>query len=54
MKGEDKWRIQRPIAIPREDERVDRGEHGKVGITDYAQQTLGDIVFVDLPKPGSK
>lgn len=29
------------------------GKTGKVGITDYAQNTLGDIVFVDLPKPGS-
>ncbi len=27
---------------------------GKVGITDYAQSSLGDIVFVDLPKIGSK
>jgi glycine cleavage system H protein len=25
---------------------------GTVGITDYAQGTLGDIVFVDLPKVG--
>ena len=24
-----------------------------VGITDYAQQELGDVVFVDLPQPGS-
>lgn len=24
----------------------------QVGITDYAQGELGDIVFVDLPKPG--
>jgi glycine cleavage system H protein len=30
------------------------GKTGKVGITDYAQNTLGDIVFVELPKPGSK
>jgi glycine cleavage system H protein len=29
------------------------GKNGKVGITDYAQQSLGDIVFVDLPKPGA-
>lgn len=29
------------------------GKTGRVGITDYAQNTLGDIVFVDLPKPGS-
>jgi glycine cleavage system H protein len=25
----------------------------KVGITDYAQNSLGDIVFVELPKVGS-
>jgi len=25
-----------------------------IGITDYAQQSLGDIVFVDLPKPGEE
>ena len=28
------------------------GKIGTVGITDYAQSTLGDIVFVDLPKVG--
>jgi glycine cleavage system H protein len=27
---------------------------GAVGITDHAQQELGDIVYVDLPKPGAK
>jgi glycine cleavage system H protein len=31
--------------------RVD-GELARVGITDYAQDQLGDIVYVDLPKPG--
>jgi glycine cleavage system H protein len=25
-----------------------------VGITDYAQESLGDIVFVDLPKAGAE
>ena len=25
---------------------------GSVGITDYAQSSLGDIVFVELPKVG--
>lgn len=30
------------------------GKTGKVGITDYAQQSLGDIVFVDLPQIGSR
>lgn len=29
------------------------GNEGKVGITDYAQNSLGDIVFVDLPKVGA-
>jgi glycine cleavage system H protein len=28
------------------------GTIGTVGITDYAQDSLGDIVFVDLPKVG--
>jgi glycine cleavage system H protein len=29
------------------------GDVGVVGITDHAQKELGDIVYVDLPKPGS-
>lgn len=28
------------------------GETATVGITDYAQGQLGDIVFVELPEPG--
>lgn len=28
------------------------GTTGTIGITDYAQNSLGDIVFVDLPKVG--
>src|ERR1700689_3138003 len=39
----------------REHECIDvEGKTGKVGITDYAQNTLGDIVFVEMPKPGAK
>jgi glycine cleavage system H protein len=30
------------------------GANGTIGITDYAQNSLGDIVFVELPKVGSK
>ncbi len=30
------------------------GEFAKIGITEYAQGELGDIVFVELPKIGSK
>ncbi len=26
----------------------------RVGVTDFAQQQLGDVVFVELPEPGSK
>src|SRR5262249_33785818 len=29
------------------------GDRGKVGITDYAQQQLGDVVFVELPEVGA-
>ena len=30
------------------------GATGTIGITDYAQSSLGDIVFVDLPKVGDE
>ena|SRR5437868_5464208 len=30
------------------------GTAGTVGITDYAQSSLGDIVFVELPKVGDE
>ena len=33
--------------------RID-GATGTVGITDYAQDQLGDIVYLDLPKVGTK
>ena len=29
------------------------GETVKIGISDYAQDQLGDIVFVELPEPGT-
>ena len=43
----------RNLRYSREDEwaRVD-GERATVGITDYAQQQLGDVVFVELPQVG--
>ena len=38
----------------KEHEWIETGSKtAKVGITDYAQGTLGDIVFVDLPKVGA-
>jgi glycine cleavage system H protein len=33
--------------------RVDE-QIGTIGITDYAQKELGDIVYVELPKPGEQ
>jgi len=30
------------------------GDRGRVGITDYAQKQLGDVVFVELPELGRK
>ena len=30
------------------------GERAKVGITDYAQDALGDVVFVDIPELGER
>ena len=30
------------------------GDKGKMGITDYAQTLLGDIVYLDLPDPGTQ
>jgi glycine cleavage system H protein len=29
------------------------GDVATIGITDYAQHELGDVVFVELPKPGT-
>jgi glycine cleavage system H protein len=47
------YEIPEDLRYTREDEwvRVERGR-ATIGITDYAQQQLGDIVFVDLPEVG--
>lgn len=49
------------MAIPndrkytKEDEWIKvEGSTGTIGITDYAQNALGDIVFVELPKVGAE
>ncbi len=31
-----------------------KGDTATIGITDYAQHELGDVVFVELPKAGSQ
>ena len=30
------------------------GDTGAIGITDFAQQQLGDVVYVELPAEGTK
>jgi glycine cleavage system H protein len=30
------------------------GKEAIIGITDYAQDSLGDVVYVELPKPGDE
>jgi len=30
------------------------GETATIGITDYAQHSLGDVVYIDLPRAGDK
>ena len=34
--------------------RLDDDGHVAVGITDYAQEQLGDVVYVELPDPGQE
>jgi glycine cleavage system H protein len=33
--------------------RIEGGNRARLGITDFAQDALGDVVFVDLPAPGT-
>jgi glycine cleavage system H protein len=32
----------------------DGGGRVRIGITDYAQDALGDVVYVDIPEPGTE
>jgi glycine cleavage system H protein len=46
--------IPRELRYTREDEWVRiEGERLVVGVTDYAQQQLGDVVFLELPEAGT-
>ena len=48
--------IPTDLRYTKDHEYVRAGANGvvTVGITDYAQGELGDVVFLDLPKPGDK
>jgi len=46
--------IPQELRYTREDEWIRiEGERVVIGVTDYAQQQLGDVVFVELPAVGS-
>jgi glycine cleavage system H protein len=47
--------VREGLRYTSEHEWVGDGEDGavRIGITDYAQDALGDIVFVELPAPGT-
>ena len=34
--------------------KIEDGTVAVIGITDYAQHALGDLVFIELPKPGAQ
>lgn len=49
------YEFPKDLVYSREDEWVRREEErAVVGISDYAQQQLGDIVFVELPEVGTE
>jgi glycine cleavage system H protein len=33
---------------------LEAGGEAKVGVTDYAQSQMGDVVYLDLPSPGTQ
>jgi glycine cleavage system H protein len=48
------FEIPDTLRYSEEDEWVrDEGDHLVIGISDYAQQQLGDIVFIEFPEVGS-
>ena len=48
------YEIPEDLRYSIEDEWVrDEGERAVIGVTDYAQEQLGDIVFVELPELGT-
>lgn len=53
MENMGNMEIRKGLLYSREHEWVKTdGDYVYIGITDFAQHSLGDIVYVDLPKPG--
>ena len=50
-----KWKAPADLKYTKTDEWLKvEGDSGTIGISDYAQDQLGDIVFVELPQIGSR
>ena len=50
----DEHEVPKDRRYSSEDEWIlDNGETLLIGVSDYAQQQLGDIVFLDLPEVGA-
>lgn len=50
-----KWKTPADLKYARSDEWIRiEGESGTIGISDYAQDQLNDVVFVELPEVGAK
>ena len=44
-----------PLKFTKDHEWIElSGDRGKIGITDYAQRQLGDVVYIELPDVGAK
>jgi glycine cleavage system H protein len=47
--------VPAPLKYTREHEWAKaEGDRARIGITDFAQEQLGDVVFVELPKVGAR
>lgn len=49
------YNLPESLRYTKDDEWVRAEDDGqfRIGVTDYAQQQLGDVVFVELPEPGA-
>ncbi len=53
MESSSEWSIPEELRYSEKHEWISiEGDIGTVGISDYAQSELGDIVFVELPEAG--
>ena len=52
MKEIKELNLPEDLKYTEQHEWVENGDIVAVGVTDYAQDQLGDIVFVELPEPG--